>query len=345
MKKTRCKLAFITLISIILLNLSPVYANFSLESMLPEVVKITIINVDDTIKDVKVFSLPDDSFRGVIYNRGNTGQIEDLDNDKVLSKIPKYDNNSVFTEYHKDTDYFLIESYYYYNISEEINSNYIKYNTKDKQVVVEINNINKLPQIDYLGLRLIKSNGEKIDLFCGDIDINFREGTTPPKNLITAKAVDYNTGDLVYDTADLTYYSEDFDIDKDMKEELAEYSTPQNILYYIQIIGLIMFAIVITICVELIIAKIMKINSYKVIILTNLLTQSILHILTLICAYIFNFNHITITLIVASLEVLVIISEYSIYKRCIDIDKKIILKYVILANIVTYGLSLIIGII
>ena len=106
----------------------------------------------------------------------------------------------------------------------------------------------------------------------------------------------------------------------------------------IQIIIKVLIAILITLTIELIVAIIMKIKSYKIITITNIITQLMLHVLTLLgCAILFEIP-LYIYLI---LEIAIVFAEYKIYSIKIkEYSQRYLLLYAVLANICSFGLSL-----
>lgn len=103
----------------------------------------------------------------------------------------------------------------------------------------------------------------------------------------------------------------------------------------INVINLSLIAMVITISVELIIARFMNIKNYKIIFVTNFVTQLFLHINTINC---FSYNTYDYEwIIIVFLEFIIWFVEFLIYTMLIpECSKKKIFTYVMIANIVTF---------
>lgn len=109
-------------------------------------------------------------------------------------------------------------------------------------------------------------------------------------------------------------------------KEVNKFSTIKNMA----------IALVITIIVELFIAAIMKIKDLKVIALVNFITNIIMQTILLVTpfAYLLTF---------CTLEILVIVSEYLLYKNYLkDVSNNKIILYTIIANIITAALTFLI---
>lgn len=101
------------------------------------------------------------------------------------------------------------------------------------------------------------------------------------------------------------------------------------------VINLSLIAMVITISIELIIARCMNIKHYKVIFLTNLITQLFLHINTINLFSLDTFNSEPI--ITIFLEFIIWFVEFLIYMIMFsEYSEKKIFTYVMIANIVTF---------
>ena len=102
------------------------------------------------------------------------------------------------------------------------------------------------------------------------------------------------------------------------------------------IIKTVAISLVLTIVAEIIIALIMKIKNIKTIFITNLITNIILQL-----ALIYIPLPYMITFIF--MEILVIVSEYLVYKKCFsDIAKNKIIRYALIANVISALLTFII---
>lgn len=103
-----------------------------------------------------------------------------------------------------------------------------------------------------------------------------------------------------------------------------------------RIIKTFAIALILTIVVEIIIALIMKIKNIKTIFITNLITNIILQL-----SLIYIPIPYMITFII--MEILVILSEYLIYKKYFsDITKNKIISYTLIANIISAFLTFIV---
>ena len=102
------------------------------------------------------------------------------------------------------------------------------------------------------------------------------------------------------------------------------------------LIILSLIAMLITITAELIIAKLMKIKHYRIILITNILTQLFLHINTINLFSIYTFK--TQPIVIIFLEFIIWFTEYIIYSVTFsDCSKKKIFTYVMIANIITFA--------
>ena len=91
--------------------------------------------------------------------------------------------------------------------------------------------------------------------------------------------------------------------------------------------------LLITVIIELLIALLFKTKKYYVIIVTNIITNTLLQFAM--------FKNSSILLFIM-FEIIIFISEYFIYLRYIDIDKKKLLTYTLLANIITMLITFIV---
>ncbi len=105
----------------------------------------------------------------------------------------------------------------------------------------------------------------------------------------------------------------------------------------------IIIAIVLTIVVEIVVAIIMKIKHIGIIGVTNLITQLILHCVTILL--ITNLTSIPIYFYIIA-ELLIVLIEFGIYSLLIkDVSKKKLLLYSVIANIITCSLSFLVQLI
>ena len=91
--------------------------------------------------------------------------------------------------------------------------------------------------------------------------------------------------------------------------------------------------LLITVIIELIIALLFKTKKYYIIIITNIITNTLLQFAM--------FKNSSILLFVM-FELIIFISEFFIYLRYIEYDRKKLLLYTIIANIITMLLTFII---
>ena len=103
----------------------------------------------------------------------------------------------------------------------------------------------------------------------------------------------------------------------------------------------IIIAMIITIIIELAIAFVYQIKELKVVLLTNIITQTILHLLTLSGIIVFGSLPIYVYLF---LEVAIVFAEYFIYLSYIKgKNRKELFLYSFVANACSFGLSLLIN--
>ena len=143
---------------------------------------------------------------------------------------------------------------------------------------------------------------------------------------------------------DATKLEKNITIDYSAKEIDTDYNnfilSPSDIAKNILCV---LCAIIVTILVELAVAKIMKINATKVIIVVNLITQILLHAFTyIVIPVIFNTIVFNIFSTVIILEILIVLIEFVIYKMKIkDQSYKKLLAYSFIANLVSFGISVV----
>lgn len=102
-----------------------------------------------------------------------------------------------------------------------------------------------------------------------------------------------------------------------------------NSINFLNILKTIAISLVLTLVVEIVIALIMKINNLKIIVITNIITNIILQLILMIIPLPYMFKFI-------SMEILVIISEYLIYKKYFnDVPDKKLIIYVFVANLIS----------
>ena len=138
--------------------------------------------------------------------------------------------------------------------------------------------------------------------------IQMPDGTIKVSELLEKKAFDYN---VTLDVNDMKIVSENKDV---------------NIINYVKML-------LITVIIELIIALLFKTKKYYIIIITNIITNTLLQFAM--------FKNSSILLFVM-FELIIFISEFFIYLRYIEYDRKKLLLYTIIANIITMLLTFII---
>ena len=115
------------------------------------------------------------------------------------------------------------------------------------------------------------------------------------------------------------------------REEINNVGENNN---YFKTICNFIIALIITIVIELVIAVIFKICNYKLIFITNLVTNILLQTILIIL----NNNYITVFIVG---EVIVIIGELFVYLSMLkNIDKKKIILYTLVANVLTILISI-----
>ena len=140
--------------------------------------------------------------------------------------------------------------------------------------------------------------------------IQMPDGSIRVSELLKKKAFDY---DVVIDVNDMKVVSENKDINK--------------------IIFNFIIVLLITVIIEFVIALFFKTKKYYIIIATNIITNTLLQ-----CAM-FKSEGLTVFLV---LEAIIIVSEYFIYLRYIDINKKKLLIYTLVANLITMLITFIV---
>ena len=138
--------------------------------------------------------------------------------------------------------------------------------------------------------------------------IQMPDGSIKVSELLKKKAFDY---DITIDVNDMKLVSENKDINK---------------ANYIKLLFL-------TVIIELVIALLFKTKKYYIIIATNIITNSLLQFAM------FKNSGIILFLI---LEAIIFISEYFIYLRYLDMDKKKLLIYTLVANLITMLITFIV---
>ena len=137
--------------------------------------------------------------------------------------------------------------------------------------------------------------------------VQMPDGSIRVSRLLEKNAFDY---DVTIDVNDMKVVNENNDID---------------IFNYIKIL-------LITVIIEFLIALLFKTKKYYVIIITNIITNTLLQFVM------FKNSNILLFLM---FEIIIFISELFIYLRFIDINKKKLLLYTLLANLITMLLTFI----
>lgn len=229
--------------------------------------------------------------------------------DIEYSNIEKFINSSTLTC--ERTISYHIEKL---TILKEISTNEIKNN----QLKVSITDFESIHYddgtIDYYeyAIRFFQNDKDYVTITCGSnlITQDSHIQTTP-----TTKDVefDYQTGDEIQSISNKII---------------------KNILR-------IIFAIFITLAIELFIAFIMKIRKYKTITIVNIVSQLVLHLLTFLGFGLFSSIPLPIYFI---LEIAIVFIEYVVYSEKIkEYDKKLLFLYSFLANLCSFGLSLLLN--
>ena len=242
---------------------------------------------------------------------GSTGMIDIEYN----SNTEKFINSSTLTcertiSYHIDKLTILKEI-----STNEIKNNQLKVSITDFE---SIKNIAKLHYDDgtigYYGyaIRFFQNDKDYVTITCGN-NIITQDAYIPTTPTTKDVEFDYQTGD-----------------------ETQSISNKNNNI--IKNILRIIFAIFITLAIELFIAVIMKIRKYKIITIVNIVTQLVLHLLTFLGFAVLSEIPLHIYFI---LEIAIVFVEYMVYSVKIkEYDKKLLFLYSFLANLCSFGLSL-----
>lgn len=174
-------------------------------------------------------------------------------------------------------------------------------------------------------------NNEKIKILTGNIDLSsYREIIVMVNNQYSTISRIGSGGEpnVKRNCFNLNYETLKLDRDMDIDETIAStYNFKQNIL--LNIILCVLFTLII----ELTISKLFKIKNGKIILKINLLTQSILHILTIIILSTFFITYNTYLYVLMLLEIIIIISEILLYKlKLKDIPTNKLIIFSIIAN-------------
>ena len=158
---------------------------------------------------------------------------------------------------------------------------------------------------------------------------------TPDESKLEKNIVlDYSTNERISDNS---YISDSTNLDiLDFNYNTITF----NILY-------IILAMVITIISELFIAKIMNINSTRVIIIVNIITQLLLHAFTyIVIPIIYSKILYYITEIIIAIEILIVLIEFIVYSIKIkEQSAKKLFFYSFIANLTSFGFSVLVQLI
>lgn len=133
----------------------------------------------------------------------------------------------------------------------------------------------------------------------------------------------------------LNYDTLEIDRNMDLEHKTASmYNYKQHILLSI------LLCITITLIIEFIISKLFRIKDGKVVLKVNLLTQLVLHSITIIILSIFHMTYNTYIFIIVLLEIIVILSEFLMYKRKFkDITTNRLICFSTIANVCSFLVS------
>ena len=102
----------------------------------------------------------------------------------------------------------------------------------------------------------------------------------------------------------------------------------------------IILCVIFTLIIELVISKIFKIANTKIILKINLLTQILLHSVTLMILSIYSLLYSQYIWLIIIFELIIITSEFLLYKKRIkDISSKKLIAFSIIANICSFLIS------
>lgn len=158
---------------------------------------------------------------------------------------------------------------------------------------------------------------------------------TPDESKLEKNIVlDYSTNERISDNS---YISDSTNLDI---LDFSYNTITFNILYVI-------LAMVITIISELFIAKIMNINSTRVIIIVNIITQLLLHAFTyIVIPIIYSKILYYITEIIIAIEILIVLIEFIVYSIKIkEQSAKKLFFYSFIANLTSFGFSVLVQLI
>ena len=317
----------------------PVHANYAI--FYSKDFKISIKNINDNIEKIELFNYSNSSPETLFdYEIGTINDTEIrlykiTDYDKTKYRLLKEETNldnidRYLSTYNFDTNK---ETFKLYELKKTKEIKNIK--IKDNLFNLTIKDIDKNYSNVYIGLRFYLSNGKEKEIYIGNN--SYQDNFENKAKSILHKEYDYLTG-----------------------KEISSNTIEKNNLNIIRnTFILVWFAILITLIIELLVAKKMNFKEYKLIITTNIITQLILHTLYFIPDYIFDFPladlidnispiHINNTRLyfLLILEISIVFVEYLVFiKFTKDYSKRKLLKYSILANIASFIASIVITII
>ena len=387
-------------LSILFLCNSLVYANYAV--FYSDRLNITVSNINENISKIELLSIerciPSEIFEyelvkkyGYYYERDNYGIeipiwdkndiVKDKKNDRIeyfkgdkdlrvygneeevrLYKVSNYDKSKYIltklgeknpgytmnginysTYYDSDKNLFsLVKIKASNNIDEyKINNGTFELSIKDLKLYGRKDrDYNSKEYIPSFYLRFYKENGEFKDIAVGS---NSYQTTDYGAISTLSKSFDYKTG--------------------------AQITIQKNSKFLGQTITLVIeigIAMLLTIIIELLVAKKMKISNYNTIVKVNIFTQLLFHIVflipqtylgislvTLIGMVLYNLidmivgymwaELITLILSVVVIELIIVIIEFLLYKKSIkEESKKRLFKYAFLANLASFALSVVV---
>lgn len=351
--------------------------NVSIKNIDEKIRKIEIIRVGccipseifkyDIVKEYGTYVVDEGEIEFPIFNKSEITTDKENENIKYykgydvwdetekeirLYNITNYDKNKYIFMNENDLYFYEIGGYanYYFDTNLQIFTLLkIKTIAEIKEYKIDNNelkfSINGLKEYNMqnadniLFLRFYTEKNDTKDIYIGDTGYS---SSSHIDNVLTlSDTYDYKTGKCI-DSNELSIYIFD------------------GIIKLIIKIG---FAILFTIIIELLVAKKMKIKEYSTIIKVNFLTQLLFHLIYIIPQTIIGYSLvdliinifyelITLTYYVREIiaiiviEIPIVILEYRIYKKYIkDEDKGKLFLYSLLANVASFGFSIILFII
>ena len=136
------------------------------------------------------------------------------------------------------------------------------------------------------------------------------------------------------------YFSLNYDTLEINRNVDLEHKTASIYNYKQHILLSIILCITITLIIEFILSKLFRIKNGKVVLKVNLLTQSVLHIITIIILSVFHMTYNTYIYIIILLESIVILLEFLMYQRKFkDITTNRLICFSTIANLCSFLVS------